>query len=85
MVRPGERGEGRHPLEGLARAVAVHRLEMVEAPGAVEAELLGELDAADDLVPGQALLGNVESEAHLTNLAACCTSRSNTIAAWTSR
>ena len=53
---------------------------MVETPGAVEAELFGELDPADELVPGQPLLGDVESEAHLTNLAACCTSRSNTIA-----
>ena len=44
--------------------VAVHRLEVVEAPGAVEAELLGELHAADDLVPRHPLLGDIESESH---------------------
>ena len=42
---------------------------MVEAPGAVEAELLGELDPPDELVPGQPLLGDVETEAHPPNLA----------------
>src|SRR3546814_19549937 len=47
-----------------ARAVAVQRLEVVEAPGPVEAELLRELDAADHLVPGHPLLSDVESEAH---------------------
>src|SRR3546814_3910715 len=46
---PRERRERGDPLEGLARAVAVHRLEVVEAPGPVEAELLRELDAADHL------------------------------------
>ena len=56
--------ERRHAFECLARPLAVHRLEMVETPGAVEAELLGELDPADKLIPGDALLGDVETEAH---------------------
>ena len=60
----GEGGEGGHALEGLARALAVHGLEVVEAPGAVEAEPLGQLHAPDDLVPRHALLGHVESEPH---------------------
>ena len=37
--------------------VAVHRLEVVEAPGAVEAELLGELDAADRARPTASVVG----------------------------
>ena len=61
---PGQRGERGHAVEGLARALAVHRLEVVEAPGAVEAELLGELHPADHLVPGHPLLCDIESEAH---------------------
>ena len=46
-----ERGERGHPLEGLTGPVAVHGLEVVEPPGTVEAEVLGEADAADQLVP----------------------------------
>ena len=47
---------------------AIHRLEMVEAPRPVEAELLRELDAADDFVPRHPLLRNIESETHRANL-----------------
>ena len=61
---PGQRGQRGHALEGLARALAVHRLEVVEAPGAVEPQLLGELHAAHQLVPRHPLLGDVESESH---------------------
>ena len=35
---------------------------VVEAPGAVEAEVLGEPHPADDLVPGHPLLRDVESK-----------------------
>ena len=38
----GQRGERGVALEALARALAVHGLEVVEAPEAVEAELVGE-------------------------------------------
>jgi hypothetical protein len=37
---------------------------VVEAPRAVEAEVLGEPHAVDDLGPRHALLGDIESEAH---------------------
>ena len=67
-VMPGERGERRHAFEGLARSFAVHGLEVVEAPGAVEAEVLGELHAADDLVPRHPLLRDIETESHRRNL-----------------
>ena len=52
-------GEIGHCLEGLARPIAVHRLEVVEAPDPVEAQLFGEPDAANELVPWQPLLGDV--------------------------
>ncbi len=56
--------EGGVALEALPRAVAVHGLEVVEAPDAVEAEGVGEAGAVGDLAPGHALLGDVESELH---------------------
>ena len=62
-------GDVRHALEHLARPVAVHGLEMVEAPNAVEAELFGELRSPHDLVPGHPLRRDVESEAHVSPLA----------------
>ncbi|MEZ5143490.1 MAG: hypothetical protein R2726_13365 [Acidimicrobiales bacterium] len=65
----GQRGERRHALEGLTGSLAVHRLEVVEAPRALEAELLGQLDTADELVPGHPLLGDVQSEAHVVSSA----------------
>ncbi len=68
---PGEGGEGGDPVEGLAWAVAVHRLEVVEPPGPVEAEVLGEPDSADHLVEGHPLLGNVKAEPHPLRLRVC--------------
>jgi hypothetical protein len=62
---PGQCGEGGHALERLARALAVHGLEVVEPPGPVEAQVLGELGPPDHLVPRHPLLGDVESEAHV--------------------
>ena len=56
---------------------------MIETPGAVEAEIFSQPNPAGELIPGDALLGDVESEAHPSNLAQtrrCCNSRSNTIA-----
>ena len=44
--------------------VAVHGLEVVEAPHAVEAELLGEARPRRDLRPRHPLLRDVESELH---------------------
>ena len=64
----GQRGERGHPLERLARPLAVHRLEVIEAPRAVEAQLLGELDAAHDLVPRHPLLRDIETKTHHGNL-----------------
>ena len=60
----GQCGQRRHALERLARPLAVHRLEVVEAPHAVEAQLLRELHPADELVPRHALLRHIESESH---------------------
>ena len=39
---PAPRGQRRVALEALAGTLAVHRLEVVEAPDPVEAELVGE-------------------------------------------
>ncbi len=41
---------------------------MIEAPGAVEAEVLGELHAADQLVPRHPLLRYIEAETHRRNV-----------------
>ena len=59
-----ECGQGRVALEALAGTLSVHRLEVVEAPHAVEAQLLREAGPARELRPGHALLGDVESEPH---------------------
>ena len=42
---PAPRGERRHALEALARALAVHGLEVIEAPDPVEAEPVREARA----------------------------------------
>jgi hypothetical protein len=60
----GQRGERRHALEGLARPLAVHRLEVVEPPHTVEAQLLRELHPVHELIPRHALLRHIESESH---------------------
>ena len=64
----GERGKRRHALERLARSFAVHRLEVVEPPGTVEPEVLGELHAAHDLVPWHPLLRDIETKTHRRSL-----------------
>jgi hypothetical protein len=61
---PAQGRQRRHAFEAVARALAVHGLEVVKAPDAIEAELLGELGARDDLRPLQPLLSEVETEAH---------------------
>jgi len=61
---PAEGSERGDAVERLARALAVHRLEVVEAPRPVEAEVLGEPHARDDLVPRHPLLRDVDPEAH---------------------
>src|SRR5690242_1425145 len=60
----GERGKRRVALEALARSAAVHRLEVIEPPDAVEAEVLGEPRPGRDLRPRHPLLGDVETEPH---------------------
>src|SRR4029453_12971616 len=67
--QPRQRGQRRDALEHLARPLAVHRLEVVEAPGAVEAEVRGELHAGDDLVPRHPLLRDIQPETHPRTLA----------------
>src|SRR5262249_58894057 len=62
--RGAPRGEHRLRLETLPWTLAVHRLEVIEAPHAVEAEALRELHARQVLRPGHALGGDVESESH---------------------
>src|SRR3954469_23146265 len=64
----GQRGQRGHALEGLAWPLAVHRLEVVEPPSAVEAEVLREADPSYQLIPWQPLLRDVQTEAHLANL-----------------
>src|SRR5690606_17058603 len=63
---PGRHGG--HRLEALPRPFAVHGLEVVEPPDAVEAEFLGELDPGHVLVPGHSLLSYVETKAHVSCL-----------------
>ena len=57
-------GQRRHPLEAVARALAVHGDEVVESPGAVEAEVLAEAHPFDDLAELHPLLGHVDPESH---------------------
>jgi len=59
-----ERRERRHPLEAVAGPLAVHGHEVVEAPHAVEAEVLAEADPAEQVVPLHPLLGDVHTEPH---------------------
>ncbi len=59
---PAQRGEGGVALEALAGAAPVHGLEVVEAPDAVEASVVGELRARRQLAPRHPLLGNVEPD-----------------------
>jgi hypothetical protein len=47
-----------------ARPVAVHRLEVVEPPGAVEAELFAQARSDNELFSFHALLGDVDGESH---------------------
>ena len=61
---PTPRGQGGHGLEAFPGTLAVHRLEVVEAPDAVEAHGFRETRPIGVLGPGHALLGDVESEAH---------------------
>jgi hypothetical protein len=61
----GERREGRHSLEAVARTASIHGPEVVEAPGAVEAELLTEPDSIDDLTEFEPLLGDVDTQSHV--------------------
>ena len=56
--------EGGVPFEALTRPVAVHRLEVVETPDAVEPQLVGEAGTGCHLRPRHPLLGDVESVAH---------------------
>ena len=56
--------EGGHPLEAVAWALSIHRLEVVESPDAIEAEVLGEAHALQDLRPLQPLLGHIEAKSH---------------------
>ena len=57
----GKARQGGHALEALTRALAVHGLEVVEAPRPLEAQLLGELHPTHDLVPGHALLRDIDT------------------------
>jgi len=61
---PGEDGQGGDAVEGLARSLPVHRLEVIEPPGTVEAEILGEPHPAHHLVEGHPLLSHIEAEPH---------------------
>ena len=63
----GQGGERRHPLEAVARTLAVHGFEVVESPRAVVAEVLGEPHAVDELVELHALLGHVDAESHASD------------------
>ena len=56
------------PFEALARTLAVHGLEVVEAPQPVEPELVGEPRPRGDLRPRHPLLRNVDPEFHARGL-----------------
>ena len=56
--------ERRHTLEALARAFAVHRLEVVEPPDPVEAGVVGEARTRHQLAPRHALLRDIQAESH---------------------
>ena len=62
----GDPREQRPRLEGRAAGIAVERLEVVEDPDAVEAGVLGERRARDELVPRELVLRDVEPPAHRT-------------------
>src|SRR5436190_13910334 len=47
----------KHPL-------AVHRLEVIEAPDAVETKLVGKARTGSDFTPRHPLLGDVQTEPH---------------------
>jgi hypothetical protein len=57
--------ESRHAFKALTGAFAVHRDEVVKAPGAVEAQLLSVPHTIDDIVKSHPLLGNIDSKAHV--------------------
>src|SRR5919201_1143426 len=59
-----QRGQGRHAFEAVARALAVHRDEMIEPPHALEAQLFREPRARDDFVELQPLLSDIQAEPH---------------------
>src|SRR5206468_7098104 len=61
---PAPRGECRVPLEALSRSLAVHRLEVIETPDTVEAEVVGKARARRDLAPWHPLLRDVQTEPH---------------------
>src|ERR1019366_9022458 len=64
--RSGQCGECGHTFEALTRTFAVHRDVVIKPPRAVEAELLPESHASDDLVKSHPLLGDVDPETHTT-------------------
>ncbi len=67
---PAQRRERAHALEGLTRSLAEHGLEVIEAPCTVEAEILGEADPPDQLIPGHPLLRDIEPEPHVSPFSA---------------
>ena len=62
--RGGQCREGRHTFEAVARTLAVHGLEVVEAPGAGEPALFAEPGPGYQVIPVEALLGDVDTELH---------------------
>ena len=66
---PAPRRERGVALEALARPLAVHRLEVVEAPDAIEAGVVGKLGARHDLRERNPLLRDVQTKTHLYGLA----------------
>ena len=60
-----ERGQRDHALEAVARTLAVHRLEVVEAPRAGEAARFAERVRATSVVPLDPLLRDIDSELHV--------------------
>lgn len=65
-----ERRERGVSFEALAGAFAVHGLEVIEAPHAVETGVIGKPGPSHHLTEGHPLLGDVESEAHVPIMAA---------------
>ena len=77
-VTPRQRGERRHAFEALARPVAVHRLEVVEAPGARRSRSSSaNCTRCDELVPVIRCCATSSPNCIVARYSACARSRAD--------